>query len=142
MLTALLLALISFAVNSVFLTLYFSASLLDSLSKLTIHIDALKITLPGTILLSIFVFLNPLMPRFMPLGPLFSSIDIGISAAALIWVVLTRRYCETSWLGAIMITAIAVVMCLFFITFVDKFVGLLIRFGETNNKYSTILLFS
>lgn len=129
MLTALLLALISFVVNSVFLTLYFSALMLDQLSKLTVHIDALKIVLPGTILLSIFVFLTPLMLRFMPLGPLSSSIDIGVTAAGVIWVVLTKRYCETSWLGTIVIAAVAAIICLFVLSFVYGFLSLLVGSG-------------
>lgn len=129
MLTAILLTLITFIVNSAFLTLYFSALMLDSMSKLTIHMDALKIALPGTILLSIFVFLTPLMPRFMPLGPLSSSIDIGVSAAAVIWVVLTRRYSKTSWLSAILISAVAAIICIFVIFFAYCFLLFLERSG-------------
>ena len=117
-LTSILLTLITFVVNSVFLTLYFSALMLDSLSKLTIHVDAVKIALPGTIILSVFVFLTPIMPRLMSLGPLSSSIDIGVSVAAVIWVVLTRRYSKTSWLGAILISAGAAIICIFVIFFV------------------------
>lgn len=126
---ALLLALITFVVNSVFLTLYFSALMLDSLSKLTIHTDALKITLPGTILLSIFVILTPTIPALMPLGPLSSSIDIGVTAAAVIWIMLTRRYCETGWLTTIMITAVAAMMCVFAIFFVYSFLLLIVELG-------------
>jgi hypothetical protein len=91
--------------------------------------DALRIALPGTTLLSIFVFLTPLIPPLIPLGPLSSSIDIGLSAAAVVWVVLTKRYCETGWLGAIMVTAVGAIPCIFFVTFVDKFLGLLLGSG-------------
>jgi len=124
-LTAILLTLITFVVNSVFLILYFSAIMLDSLSKLTVHIDALKIALPGTILLTIFVFLAPTMPSFMPIGPLSSPIDIGVSAAAVIWIVLTKRYSKTSWLNAILISAAPAIVCLFVILFVHAFLLLL-----------------
>lgn len=127
--TAFLLALIAFVVNSVFLVFYFSALMLDSLSKRTIHIDALKIALPGTILLSAFIFLTPLIPRLMPFGPLSSSIDMGISAAAVVWIVLTKRYCETGWLGAIFVTAVGAIPCIFVVSFVDKFLGLLLQEG-------------
>lgn len=127
--TALLLALIAFGANSAFLTFYFSAIMLDSMSKRTIHIDALKIALPGTILLSIFIFLTPVIPRLMPLGPLSSSIDIGLSAAAVTWVVLTKRYCDTGWLGAIMVAAVGAIPCIFVVTFVDKFLGILLQEG-------------
>jgi len=65
----------------------------------------------------------------MPLGPLSSSIDIGISAAAVIWVVLTKRYCDTGWLGAIMVTAVGAIPCIFVVTFVDKFLGILLGSG-------------
>lgn len=126
MLTALLLTLITFVVNSAFLILYFSAVTLDSLSKRTVHMDALKIAFPGTITLSIFVFLAPIMPHFMPLGPLSSSIDIGISTAAVIWVVLTRRYCRTGWLGAILISSVAAIICIF-VTFFAYFSLLLLE---------------
>lgn len=129
MLTAILVTLITFVVNSVFLILYFSAVMLDSLSKLTVHMDAVKIALAGTIILSIFVFLAPLMPLLMPLGPFSSSIDIGISAAAITWVALTRRYARTSWLGAILISAVAAIICIFVIFFAYFFVLLLERSG-------------
>jgi len=128
-LTAILLTLITFALNSIFLMFYFSAVVLDSLSKRTIHMDAVKIALPGTVLLSVFVFLTPIMPNLMPLGPLSSSMDMGISAATVVWVVLTRRYCETSWLGSIVIVAVAAIFCLLVVGFVDKLLALVMRPG-------------
>ncbi|UCE44109.1 MAG: hypothetical protein JSV57_01035 [Candidatus Bathyarchaeota archaeon] len=125
MLAELLLALITFVINSVFLTFYFSAVMLDRLSKRTLHVDALKIALPGTIIFSIFISLSPLVPPLTAYGPLSSSIDIGITAAAIVWVVLTKRYCESGWLSTIVVVAVAAVLCVIFMTFVDKFLALL-----------------
>jgi energy-converting hydrogenase Eha subunit B len=44
-------------------------------------------------------------------------------------VVLTRRYCETSWLSSIVIVVVAAIFCLFVVGFVDKFLGLVMRPG-------------
>lgn len=124
MLTQLLIALVTFTANSVVLSLFFSVIVLERSSGVAVHRDALKITLPGTILASIFIFLNPVLPSLMSLGPFSSPIDVGISVAGIIWVALTRRYCETDWLSAIVVTVLAVIIY----TFVMLFAHILVLF--------------
>ena len=102
-------ALLTFVTNSTFLILYFS-TLIGYSSKLTLHKEAFKIALPGTFLSSIFIFLDPWLPRFFPFGPLSSSIDISISSSIILWTVLTRRYCETDWLSSIVISFVAAII--------------------------------
>jgi hypothetical protein len=120
MLTALILTLIIFAANSLVLTLYFSAIIFGLETKSTIHRDALKITFPGTALGSVFVFLHWTMPiNPMRIGPFSSPMDIAISVGAISWLVLTKHYCRTDWLSAILVTAVAVIISTFMIFFIN-----------------------
>ena len=109
-------ALLIFFVNSVVLILFFSF-LMGHTSKLTIYADACKIALPGTTLSFIFTLLNPFLPRFFSFGPLSAPIDIGISVALVMWVILVRRYLETSLLSAIIIAVMAVIIYLILMFF-------------------------
>ncbi len=121
-----ILAVVTFVTNSVVLILYYS-TLISYTSKLTIHKDACKITLPGTILGAVFIFLDPFLPRFIPIGPLHQPIDLGISLSIVIWVVLTQRYCETSWLSAILITFVAVIIYVFILFSISSLLTLAMR---------------
>ncbi len=129
MLTTLLLALTTFIINSLFSTLYFTAAIFDHMSKKTIHKDALKITIPGTILSFVFTLLNPFVPSFMTIGPFSSLIDIGITITVLVWVLLIRRYGETSWLEAIMIAALPAIMYIIILFLVGGFFMLIVESG-------------
>ena len=122
---ALLLASITFVINSVFLTFFFSAIMLEDTSKLAIHKDALKITLPGTILVAISLALDPLLPNLMPEGPFSSSMDIGVTIAGVIWIVLTRRYCQVKLYEAILLAVAAAIMYLFVFLFSAAFLEFL-----------------
>lgn len=125
MLKTLLLALITFLIDSVFLTLLFSAIMLEDPSELAIQRDALKITLPGTSLAAVSTVLNSLLPGLTSIGPFSSSMDIGISIAGIIWIMLTRRYCRIGLLEAVMLAVVAVVFCLFVFLFSVAFLALI-----------------
>lgn len=127
-LKALLLALITFVINSVLLTLFFSTIMLEDTSKLAIHRDALRITLPGTILAAFSLALDPLLPNLMPEGPFSSSMDVGVTIAGVIWIVLTRRYCQVKLHEAMLLAVAAVIMYLFVFLFSASFLELLYRF--------------
>lgn len=123
------LALLTFFVNSVVLIVYFSF-LMGYTSKLTIYADACKVALSGTTLIFIFILLDPFLPRFMSFGPLSSSMDIGISLAVVVWVILIRRYFETSLSSNIMIAVIAAIiymMVMFFTVALYYFLVLLLE---------------
>lgn len=110
-------ALLTFVINSTLLILYFS-TIIGYSHKLTLHKEAFKIALPGTFLTSILIFLNSWIPKLLPVGPLSSSIDIGISGSIILWTILTRRYCETDWLSTIAISFVASMMYIIVMLFV------------------------
>ena len=99
--------------------------MLEDTSKLAIHKDALKITLPGTILVAISLALDPLLPNLMPEGPFSSSMDIGVTIAGVIWIVLTRRYCQVKLYEAILLAVAAAIMYLFVFLFSAAFLEFL-----------------
>lgn len=121
----LLLSLTTFIANTTILTLYFSAVVLDFRAKAIIHRDGFKIAFSGTAPSSILIFLSPMLPVFMPVGPFSSPIDIGISVAGIIWLTLTRRYCKTDWVSALIVVAVAVVIYTFIMLFITSFLLLL-----------------
>lgn len=116
-------AFLTFVVNSIFLILYFS-TLISYSSKLTLHRDTFKIALPGTFLISFFIFFDPWLPRFFSFGPLSSPINVGISSSMILWTVLTRHYCETDWISAITLSFVATIMYTFTMLFVYLFLFL------------------
>lgn len=118
-------ALLTFVTNSTILILYFS-TLIGYSSKLTVLKETLKLALPGTFLISIFIFFGPWLPRLFPFGPLSSPIDIGISSSIILWTVLARHYCETDWLSAFVVSFVAAIMCTLIIFFVYLFLLLVI----------------
>lgn len=121
-----LFALLTFAINSIFLVLYFSTVMSYS-SKFTLFKEAFKIALPGTFLISIFIFIDPMLPRIFPSGLLSSPTNIGVIGALILWAVLTRRYCETDWLSTITISFVAAIFHALLMFFIGSFLILVIR---------------
>jgi hypothetical protein len=121
----LLLSLLTFIANTALLTVYFSAIIIGHTGKSTIHRDAFKIVLPGTILGSAFILLAPTIPALTRIGPISSPIDLGVTTMGIIWMTLTKRYCETSWLSSFLITVVAVIIYVTIMFFIGGFLMLL-----------------
>jgi len=119
-------ALLTFGINSTLLILYFS-TIIGYSSKTTLHKDAFKIALPGTIVSSIFIFFNPLLPTVSPFSPFSTLINIGINSSIILWTLLTRRYCGTGWLSAIVISFVAWVINTLVMFFIYCFLFLTIK---------------
>ena len=120
-------ALLTFVVNSIFLILYFSTVISYDPSNFTLHKDAFKIALPGTFLISVCIFFDPLLPRIFPSGLLSSPINIGIISSIILWAVLTRHYCEIEWLSATIVSFVATLMYALIMFFIDCFLILTIK---------------
>jgi hypothetical protein len=92
-----LLALISFVVNLLVLTVvFYIAGVIVVGRKRALLSDAFVISLLGTVVNSIcLVFFPPL---------------IGLILSLIIWLLLIRRYYETGWLGALAVGILAVIV--------------------------------
>jgi hypothetical protein len=116
-------ALLTFVINSTFLILYFSTVISYDPSKLTLHKEAFKIALPGTFLITVCIFLDPLLPSARA-GLFLSPINIGIISSIILWAVLTRHYCEIEWLSTIIVSFVAAMMYALIWLFIGGFLFL------------------
>lgn len=114
-----LLLLVSFVVNLTFLTFYFSQLMLHHASKELFLGEAFIMSLLGTSVGTLFLFLTPYFPASIP------SMDVGVAVVVIVWILLIRRFYGSGWLETVFVTSVPAIIYVVMVSLVSAFMILL-----------------